>query len=64
MSKNFKPCITNLKCEVNPEVCKHSIDASTIEYEHYICGLNPCKYSKGWKMLDVEQIGDEKTIEI
>ena len=48
-------CKTNPDCEFDPEHCTFAIDCTMfgdLPNHIYICGLDKCKYSKGWKQID------------
>ena len=53
----FNVCDTNPNCECDPTTCGFAIEYSLFEdvskgIHRYMCGLNKCKYSKGWKQID------------
>ena len=48
-------CRTNPDCEFDPEHCGFSVDCTVngdLPNRIYMCGLDKCKYSKGWKQID------------
>ena len=53
----FNICDTNTDCECDPTTCGFAIEYSTPEdvsngTHRYMCGLDRCIYSKGWKQID------------
>lgn len=55
--KQFNICDTNPNCECDPSTCGFAVEYSSFEdvsngIHKYICGLDRCTYSKGWKQID------------
>ena len=53
----FNVCNTNPNCECDPATCGFAIEYSSFEdvgngIYRYMCGLDRCIYSKGWKQID------------
>ena len=53
----FNVCDTNPNCECDPSNCGFAVEYSSFEdvskgIHRYMCGLDRCIYSKGWKQID------------